>query len=111
MALVGEEYFPNVAEGVSAAVELADELDATYGFFIEKTLTRGAFAGGLDKSEHHVVLEGLSGDAGFGGGAAYAGERGCSAGLVSFSQCQLPGFWGGSTGVSQLSHQASKRRI
>ena len=62
MALVGEEYFPNVAEGVSATVELADELDATYGFFIEKTLTAGACPSGLDKSDHHVVLQGLSGD-------------------------------------------------
>ena len=62
MALVGEEYFPNVAEGVSAAVELADELDATYGFLIEKTLTAGAFPGGLDKSDHDVILQHLPGD-------------------------------------------------
>ena len=64
MALLGEEYFSNVAECVSAAVELADELDATYGFLIEKTLTAGAFPGGLDKSDHHVVLQGLSRDTG-----------------------------------------------
>ncbi len=60
--LAGQEYLPNVAEGVSATVEPADQLDPIYGFFIEKTLTGGAFTGGFDKSEHHVVLQRLPGD-------------------------------------------------
>ncbi len=54
--LAGQEYLSNVAQRVSATIELADQLDPIYGFFIEKTLTGGAFTGGFDKSKHHVVL-------------------------------------------------------
>ena len=59
---LGEEYFPNVAQGVSATVEFADELDTSYGFLIEKTLTAGACPSGFDKSNHDVVLQHLPGD-------------------------------------------------
>lgn len=63
MAPLGEEYFPNIPQGVSATVEFADEFDATYGLLIEKTLTAGACPSGLDKSDHDVVLQHLPGDA------------------------------------------------
>ncbi len=60
--LAAQEYLANVAQGVAATVELADQLDPTYGFFIEETLTGGAFTGGFDESEHDVVLQHLPGD-------------------------------------------------
>ena len=52
--LAGQEYLPNVAQRVSATIEPADQLDPIYGFFIEETLTGGAFTGGFDNSKHHV---------------------------------------------------------
>jgi len=73
--LAGQEYLPNVAQRVSAAVELADQLDPTYGFFIEKTLTGGAFTGGFDKSKHHVVLQRLPGDTCLFSRRTYAHQR------------------------------------
>ncbi len=113
MAL-GEEYLPNVAQGVSAAVELADELDSTYGFLIEKTLAAGAFPGGLDKSDHDVVLQHLPGDTCLFSRRTYAHQCAFLGSSVQGSSpliTQAPSLKPQASSLPQLSHQASKRRI
>jgi hypothetical protein len=81
--LASQEYLPNVAQRVSATIQLADQLNPTYGFFIEETLTSGAFARRFDKPEHHIVLQRLPRDIGLLSRRSYAHQRAC---LSSFIQ-------------------------